>query len=99
MKLNDILKNINNYTNLNFDENQTSISKNNPFKNVSKGFKFIVLALVILILALNSTYQVKEQEQAVILTLGKPTGTTGSGLHFKIPFIQKIEKVNTTIKG
>ena len=50
-------------------------------------------------LALDSTYQIKEQEQAVVTTFGKPSADTTSGLHFKIPLIQKVHKVNTTIQG
>ena len=59
----------------------------------------VVLAIVVLILGGNSTYQINEQEQAVLVTLGKPQAVTDSGLHFKIPFIQKVIKVDTTIHG
>ncbi len=68
-----------------------------------KQIRNIVLAVLALIIVLaigfNCTYQVKEQEQAVLLTLGKAQTVSQSGLHFKIPFIQKVEKVDTTIKG
>lgn len=97
--LNNFFKGSKNNSDTNFDENQFNNSNKNPIKNLSRTFKIVVVLVVALSLALNSTYQVKEQEQAVVLTLGKPTGTAGSGLHFKIPFIQQIEKVNTTIKG
>lgn len=50
-------------------------------------------------LLLNSAYQIREQEQAVLITLGKASAVTEPGLHFKIPFIQKVKKVNTTIQG
>lgn len=60
----------------------------------------VMIALVILaILALSSTYQIREQEQAVLITLGSAKAVTEPGLHFKIPFIQKVRKVNTTIQG
>ncbi len=58
-----------------------------------------VLALLLLILAFNSFYTIKEQEQAVVTTFGTPQRVSEPGLHFKIPFIQKVEKVDTTIKG
>lgn len=58
-----------------------------------------IAALVLLILGLNSTYEIKEQEQAVLITLGTPQAVTDPGLHFKIPFIQQVKKVNTTIQG
>lgn len=60
----------------------------------------IAAAIVILaVLALNSTYEIKEQEQAVLITLGKAQAVSDPGLHFKIPFIQQVRKVNTTIQG
>lgn len=90
------------------------MSKNNDFvydeeefrKAAKKSGKFfkkfgwiVVAAIVVLIIAFNSTYQINEQEQAVLVTLGKPQSVTDSGLHFKIPFIQKVIKVDTTIHG
>lgn len=59
----------------------------------------IVIAVIILIIGGNCTYEVKEQEQAVLLTLGKASTVSESGLHFKIPFIQSVEKIDTTIQG
>lgn len=58
-----------------------------------------VLAVVLVFLGLNSAYEIKEQEQAVLITLGKAQAVTDPGLHFKIPFIQQVRKVNTTIQG
>ncbi len=90
------------------------MSKNNDFvydeeefrKAAKKSGKFFkkfgwiaIAAIVVLIIAFNSTYQINEQEQAVLVTLGKPQSVTDSGLHFKIPFIQKVIKVDTTIHG
>lgn len=57
------------------------------------------VVIVALILIFNCTYQVREQEQAVVLTFGNAKTVSQSGLHFKIPFIQQVEKVDTTIKG
>lgn len=59
----------------------------------------IVAIIVILLIAGNSTYEIKEQEQAVLITLGKASAVTDPGLHFKIPVIQQVKKVNTTIQG
>ena len=72
------------------------------FKQGNSGGKIvgIIAAVIVLaILALNSTYQIREQEQAVLVTLGRAKAVTEPGLHFKIPFIQKVKKVNTTIQG
>lgn len=59
----------------------------------------IVMIVVILFLALNSVYTIREQEQAVLTTFGVASAVTDPGLHFKIPFIQNVKKVNTTIQG
>lgn len=66
---------------------------------VGKIISIIVICMVAVILIFGSTYQIKEQEQAVLITLGKAQAVTTSGLHFKIPFIQTVKKVNTTIQG
>lgn len=70
-------------------------SKNSVMKSIG----IVFVALVILFLALNSTYQIREQEQAVLTTFGQAQAVTTPGLHFKIPFIQQVTKVNTTIQG
>ena len=60
----------------------------------------IIIAVIIFIfLGMNATYEIKEQEQAVLITLGRAQAVTEPGLHFKIPFIQQVRKVNTTIQG
>ena len=43
--------------------------------------------------------QASKQEQGVVTTFGKAGNVVTSGLHFKIPFVQKVTKVNTTILG
>ncbi|MCR5720113.1 MAG: FtsH protease activity modulator HflK [Lachnospiraceae bacterium] len=58
-----------------------------------------VLFFIVAIMMTNSAYTIKEQEQAVLETLGMPKAVTEPGLHFKIPFIQNVRKVNTTIQG
>lgn len=58
-----------------------------------------VAVIAALILIFGSTYQIGEQEQAVLITFGQATPVTDPGLHFKIPFIQQVRKVNTTIQG
>ncbi|MCR5754807.1 MAG: FtsH protease activity modulator HflK [Acetatifactor sp.] len=62
-------------------------------------FGIILFIIIAAVLLFDSTYQVREQEQAVLVTLGKAQPITDSGLHFKIPFIQHVRKVNTTIQG
>ena len=61
--------------------------------------KKIVVVLIILIIAGGSFYSIKEEEQAVVCTFGAPKAVTTPGLHFKIPVVQTVTKVNTTIHG
>lgn len=68
-------------------------------RSVLKGVGIAVIAIAVLVILFNSFYTIKEQEQAVVTTFGVPSTVSEPGLHVKIPFIQKVEKVNTTIKG
>lgn len=76
-----------------------------PFRSGGAGSSGIKLACVIavilflLVAAFNSAYKIGEQEQGVLVTFGKAQAVTDPGLHFKIPFVQQIRKVNTTIQG
>lgn len=59
----------------------------------------VVAVVLVLVAAFNSFYTVKETEAAVVTTFGKASTNTKKGLNFKIPFIQKVTKVNTTVQG
>lgn len=80
-------------------ENWTELNQEKLTASGGRIAGIIVLALVLLVLAFNSTYQIREQEQAVLITLGQAKAVTEPGLHFKLPFIQQVKKVNTTIQG
>ena len=73
--------------------------KENGAKAVMKVVKIVAAILIVLILGMNCYYTIGEQEQAVVTTFGKPQAVSTPGLHFKVPFIQMVEKVDTTIKG
>lgn len=47
----------------------------------------------------NCWYSIAEEQQAVVCTMGRPAAVTEPGLHFKLPLIQTVQKVNTTIQG
>lgn len=68
-------------------------------RSTGKILGILALAAAVLILIFGSTYQIREQEQAVLITLGQAQAVTEPGLHFKIPFVQSVRKVNTTIQG
>lgn len=58
-----------------------------------------ILVIAVPLIGFGSVYNIQEQEQAVLTTLGSARAVTEPGLHFKIPLIQKVQKVNTTIQG
>lgn len=70
------------------------------FRKLIKRFGIaVVLVVVVPVIAFGAVYNVQEQEQAVLTTFGIPRTVAEPGLHFKIPFIQSVHKVNTTIQG
>ena len=71
------------FGNVEFDIN------NSPFKNFTKYIGFFILGLLVL----SSVYTVDANENAVILRLGKYNTTTGPGLQFKFPLLDKVYKV------
>ena len=84
------------------EENYSDQTKKsgNGRKNQGKTIVTIVIAILFVgIVAFESVYSIKEQEQGVVTTFGKAGSVVTSGLHFKIPFIQRVTKVNTTILG
>lgn len=62
------------------------------------GIAVLILAAVALF-GSGMWYQIEEQEEAVVVTFGKAAAVTEKGLHFKVPLIQQVKKVNTTIQG
>ena len=62
----------------------------------------VVTVLVLAVLAgivFGSYYNVNEQENAVVTMFGNVVRTDTAGLHFKIPFIQRVHKVDITTHG
>jgi membrane protease subunit HflK len=64
-----------------------------------KNIKQISLGIVLLLLtvfALTGVYRVDQGEEALVMTFGKITDYKGSGLHWRIPFIQSVKKESLT---
>lgn len=78
---------------------ETMTNKKYPNAAVGKILAIVFGVLAVVVILFNCAYQIREQEQAVLITLGKAQAVTDPGLHFKIPFIQQVKKVNTTIQG
>jgi len=69
------------------------------FLKVAKWVKVGVVVFCAVITLFSSCYYIGEHEQAVVSTFGVPQTITKKGLNPKIPFIQKVQKVDTTMKG
>lgn len=54
----------------------------------------IVFGVVVLILAATGIYSVGPGEQGVVRTFGRESGKSGPGLHYRFPFVQKVDVVN-----
>lgn len=79
----------------NFDEDIRKFIEtvSNNFKKIGTFIGIFIIGLIV-----NSGfYTVETEEEAIVLRLGKYIETTSPGLHFKVPFIDKVEKVKTTI--
>jgi len=59
----------------------------------------ILLLLAIVIVGSGAFYSVAETEQIIITQFGKPIGDpiTEAGLHFKIPFVQEVNRIDKRI--
>ncbi|MBQ7797411.1 MAG: FtsH protease activity modulator HflK [Lachnospiraceae bacterium] len=64
-----------------------------------KGIGIVAVIAFLVVTGFNSFYTLTEQEMAVVTTFGSPAVVESSGLHFKIPYIQKITKVSKEITG
>jgi regulator of protease activity HflC (stomatin/prohibitin superfamily) len=56
--------------------------------------RFIIPVIVLLLVIAGSWYSVDQGDRALVLRFGKIVDTTGPGLHFKVPFIDNIEKIS-----
>ena len=72
----------------------------NPvFRKVKSGATMVVIIIIALFLVLDSFYTLSETECAVITTFGVPTVNNNKGLQFKIPIVQKLNKVSTQVQS
>lgn len=84
-----------------FNTNSDS-SERKPENRVKKIVKIavsVVVGLLVLVTVLGGFYRVDEQEAAVVTMFGNVLRTDTAGLYFKIPWIQHVKKVDTTIHG
>lgn len=66
---------------------------------IRKGAAVVAGVIIVAYLLLGSLYSLKENEYAVITTFGVPKIVEEPGIHVKIPYVQRLEKVPKTING
>lgn len=72
---------------------ETPSGPSSPFASIGK---FLAIAIVIIVLqgVYSAFYKITPSEVGVILTLGEYSKTTPPGLHFKVPYLDKLYKVD-----
>lgn len=78
-----------------FDSGGRPVGKKFPFKGAFAVFAVIVL----LIVGMNCYYMLDEDNYAVVTTLGRAEAVSQAGLHFKLPFVQRVRRVSKVIMG
>lgn len=63
------------------------------FQNFKGGLPAVIAVIAVIAALFNSFYAVGPDEVGVIRRFGRYTRTTNPGLHFKMPFIEKVNKV------
>lgn len=64
-----------------------------PPQAMGKVMAMIFVALMVILAAGKCVYQVDPEEVGVVLRLGKYLGNTAPGLHFQVPFVDRVYKV------
>lgn len=95
-----------NYSNAGFQdgtqeggEQQRAPRKPGSPKKTLRVIGVIIVILIAFNLVNSCYYTIDETMSAVVTTFGKATLVEEKGLHFKLPFIQQVHKVNTTVQG
>ncbi len=83
----------------NYEHNSFNRQTTTQLKTVGKIAAIVIAVILVLIVGSNSVYSLTENQNAVVTTLGNPSAVTTSGIHFAIPFIQKVQIVDMTVHG
>lgn len=80
---------------IHFDSDEVAQKKPIIFRII----KFAVIGIIAIIVIFSSFYNISEQENGVVTMFGQVLRTDTAGLHFKIPIIQRVHKVDITTHG
>lgn len=82
-----------------FKRDATDESGEKLRKKVKLLITVALLAVLVCLIVYNGMYNIKEQQQGVVTMFGKVIRTDTAGLHFKLPLIQRVHKVDMTTHG
>lgn len=82
-----------------FKRNVTDESGEKLRKKVKPLVTVALLAVLVCLVVYNGMYNIKEQQQGVVTMFGKVIRTDTAGLHFKLPLVQRVHKVDMTTHG
>lgn len=72
------------------------IIKNNPIISIFVLFGSIIILALLFSLVWASFYQIESGTKGLVFTNGSLNDVSDEGLHFKVPFIQRVQKIDVT---
>ena len=69
------------------------------FRRIHIGINAFMIVGLIIILVFSSFYSVSENQQAVVTMFGQVVRTDTAGVHWKVPVLQRVRKVDITTHG
>lgn len=74
-------------------------TQNETASSIIKIVWIVMTAIFAVILLFSSFYTASEDQDVVLTTFGQPSVVQESGMHMKLPFIQKVHKVDMSVRG
>lgn len=74
-------------------------TRDKELSKVVRIVSLVAIGILALILLLTSMYTINEDQDAVLTTFGQPSTVSESGMHFKLPIVQKATKVDMSVRG
>lgn len=74
-------------------------TRDKELSKVVRIVSLVAIGILALILVLTSMYTINEDQDAVVTTFGQPSTVSESGMHFKLPIVQKVKTVDMSVRG
>ncbi|MCL2183435.1 MAG: prohibitin family protein [Chitinispirillia bacterium] len=70
------------------------VTRKKIMQQMARIYTAIIIGLLTIAVLVGSIYTIKAGERGIVFTWGKITGVTNEGIHFKIPIMQTVTKVD-----